>query len=501
MAVHASHMALPYPIKGARYSFYVPYLDADGDPTAPGTPDTEITKDNAAAADATEEVSATSGMDGIALFTITGDEADCSGLSVNAKVATGPKATLGTLYPRNLPSLSTGTLTAGGASGGTLQTILPYDITNCFFKTTGGTGGGGGSGSLNNQARRIATYNTSTGAFTVTPDFETSVSTDTTYAVLLPEGMTPGQVKGDNNYWQGDASKATTMYTAATNSQATWAAMQLLVAHHAVIGATGNDTTHVHLSGLTYADDEINGYILMIEDINPASEIHWRVIRDWDGTSKLATVDTLPFTPEASTDEAALLMVPGIPEANLTQINGVAQTATLDDIEAQTDDIGVAGAGLTALATAAELAKVPKSDGSASWNATALAAIQSEANDALVAYDPPTNAELTTAQTAIIDGVLDGVRVRKNTELASFPFRMVSATDHVTGATGLTVTATRTIDGAAFGACANSVSEISGGWYKITFAAADLNGNTIGVNFAASGADTVGFTFVTQETD
>lgn len=37
------------------------------------------------------------------------------------------------------------------------------------------------------------------------------------------------------------------------------------------------------------------------------------------------------------------------------------------------------------LATAAELAKVPKSDGTASWNATALAAIQSEANDALVA--------------------------------------------------------------------------------------------------------------------
>jgi hypothetical protein len=49
------------------------------------------------------------------------------------------------------------------------------------------------------------------------------------------------------------------------------------------------------------------------------------------------------------------------------------------------------------LATAAELAKVPKSDGTASWNATALAALQSEANDALVAYDPPTKAELDAA--------------------------------------------------------------------------------------------------------
>jgi hypothetical protein len=44
-----------------------------------------------------------------------------------------------------------------------------------------------------------------------------------------------------------------------------------------------------------------------------------------------------------------------------------------------------------------ELAKVPKSDGSASWNATALAAIQGECTDALNAYDPPTKTEMDTA--------------------------------------------------------------------------------------------------------
>lgn len=64
---------------------------------------------------------------------------------------------------------------------------------------------------------------------------------------------------------------------------------------------------------------------------------------------------------------------------------GATLSANLSDIEAQTDDIGAAGAGLTALATAAELAKVPKSDGSVSWNATAAAQLQLEANDALVA--------------------------------------------------------------------------------------------------------------------
>lgn len=70
--------------------------------------------------------------------------------------------------------------------------------------------------------------------------------------------------------------------------------------------------------------------------------------------------------------------------------SGATLAGNLVDIEAQTDDIGAAGAGLTALATAAELAKVPKSDGSASWNATALAAIQAEAVDALQEVIPDT---------------------------------------------------------------------------------------------------------------
>lgn len=42
-----------------------------------------------------------------------------------------------------------------------------------------------------------------------------------------------------------------------------------------------------------------------------------------------------------------------------------------------------------------ELAKVPKSDGSATWNATALAAITTQCTSSLNSYDPPTRSELT----------------------------------------------------------------------------------------------------------
>lgn len=60
---------------------------------------------------------------------------------------------------------------------------------------------------------------------------------------------------------------------------------------------------------------------------------------------------------------------------------GASVSADIAAIEAQTDDIGAAGAGLTAIP----------------WNAAWDAEVQSEVADALAVYDPPTNAELTAA--------------------------------------------------------------------------------------------------------
>jgi hypothetical protein len=194
MANSISHASLPYPIAHARFSVLVPFLDATGVPTDPTTPDTEFSLDAAAFADCAEEVATITGSNGLGHITLTGAETNGSALGLAFKVASGPKPTLMTLYPRNLPILSTGTLAAGSAGGGTLQTPLAYDVTGCFLRTTGGTGGGG-TGGMNNQARRIATYTPSTGAFTVTPNWEVTPSTDTTYDLLCPEGVTVGMVK------------------------------------------------------------------------------------------------------------------------------------------------------------------------------------------------------------------------------------------------------------------------------------------------------------------
>lgn len=85
------------------------------------------------------------------------------------------------------------------------------------------------------------------------------------------------------------------------------------------------------------------------------------------------------------------------------------------------------------------------------------------------------------------DNLPDGVT--KNTALNNFEFLLVDSTDHVTPKTLQTVTATRSIDGAAFGACANAVAEVSSGIYKINLAASDLNGDVITFRFTAAAAD------------
>jgi hypothetical protein len=67
---------------------------------------------------------------------------------------------------------------------------------------------------------------------------------------------------------------------------------------------------------------------------------------------------------------------------------------------------------------ATELAKVPKSDSTVTWNATALASIQTECTDALNAYDPPTKTEMDSAFSTT-NGKIDAVDDYVDTEVAA----------------------------------------------------------------------------------
>ncbi len=88
--------------------------------------------------------------------------------------------------------------------------------------------------------------------------------------------------------------------------------------------------------------------------------------------------------------------------------------------------------------------------------------------------------------------------IKKNTALAAFMFYMALASDNKSPALGLTITSTVALDGAAFGATANSAVEMTGGWYKIDLAAADLNGDTVALEFTGPGANSTLFSIATQ---
>lgn len=101
----------------------------------------------------------------------------------------------------------------------------------------------------------------------------------------------------------------------------------------ATIGSTGNDTTHIHLANLTYGDDEINDYLLLIYD-NSEGEYHARWIADWVNATELATVVTLPFTPQNAVDKYYLM--PMRKPLTAAEVNAEVDTA-LSDYDAPTN--------------------------------------------------------------------------------------------------------------------------------------------------------------------
>lgn len=187
-------------------------------------------------------------------------------------------------------------------------------------------------------------------------------------------------------------------------------------------GAAGTITLDASASA---TDDLYNGLLIQIVSGTGAGQA--RVITDYVGSTKVASIEPNWTTnPDATSvfRVLAFAYVPGLAVTARAQVNTEADTALtdydpptrteltsdtnsiitevnanetkidtidgiVDAILVDTAEIGAAGAGLTA---------VP-------WNAAWDAEVESEATDALNAYDPPTRAELTTDTNSIITEV------------------------------------------------------------------------------------------------
>jgi hypothetical protein len=91
-------------------------------------------------------------------------------------------------------------------------------------------------------------------------------------------------------------------------------------------------------------------------------------------------------------------------------------------------------------------------------------------------------------------------RVIKNAPLNATPFFMALNTDGRTPATGLSVTAQRSLNGGAFAPCTNVPTETGYGWYSINLSAADLNADWVVFRFSANTAAESGLQILPQPT-
>jgi hypothetical protein len=92
---------------------------------------------------------------------------------------------------------------------------------------------------------------------------------------------------------------------------------------------------------------------------------------------------------------------------------------------------------------------------------------------------------------------LNATRYAKNTASQKVYFTLVDSTDHVTRKTGITVTAQRSLDGAAFGSATGTVTEVGSGVYYLSTSTADINADDVVFRFTGTACDPVELHVVT----
>lgn len=185
-------------------------------------------------------------------------------------------------------------------------------------------------------------------------------------------------------------------------------------------------------------------------------------------------------------DSKDLAASAGIVSSNTTQLAG--QTVT-------------AAAGVTFPTSVASPTNITAGTITNLTNAPTAGDFTATMKTSLNASTPSSVTTVTGNVNGSVGSVTGAVAITSNTKrtqaLANYPFLMTDNVNHAP-MTGLTVTATRSLDGVAFAPCVNAVSEISNGWYKISLASTDMNANNVALRFTATGADDRDQTIVTQ---
>lgn len=172
--------ALIQPIYGCKHREYIDLLDSNGALIAPSSPDTELIKDGAAPADATNELTQISS--GHCYIDFTYGEMAYAAVKVIPK-STGALTQPFTLYPRRMPVLRSGTAQAGAAGSITLDASASDKdgaYVGCYVRASNDTPAG-----IQGEVRLITGYTGSTKVAIVAPNWDNTPTGSTTFEVLL----------------------------------------------------------------------------------------------------------------------------------------------------------------------------------------------------------------------------------------------------------------------------------------------------------------------------
>lgn len=428
----AASDARPIPIKNTAFRVVFPILDADGDLVTGATGlDSEVSKDQGTFADCTNEATEIATSSGMYYLDLTSTEMNADCVAVIVKTSTsGAKTTTLVLYPEETGDINVD-VTAFGGTAGTFSGGRPE------VNTTHAAGTAWGSGAITAAAiasNAITSAKIASGAITSTgiaasaigaSQLATGAITNAKFAAgaidaaaIAADAIGASELAADavaeiaDAIWDEATSGHVTAGSyglAASDILADTADMQPklgtpadtdlatdianLSAEHtlqngtlaeisaalgndtiqtATIGTTGNDTTHLHVPDFTYGDDEINDYLMVVRDASTGNR-YARWVADWVNSTKLATVATLPFTPENSTDQVILLAIrrdSGLTAAETRTAVGLAsanldtQLTAIDDyidtevaaIKAKTDLIPASPAATSDIPSAATIA-------------------------------------------------------------------------------------------------------------------------------------------------
>jgi hypothetical protein len=293
--------------------------------------------------------------------------------------------------------------------------------------------------------------------------------------------------------------------------------------------AAGDTTIKITLTGGVATDNYYNGQLVVITGGTGAGQA--RTILNYlaAGTAATPTRDFLVAPDGSSTFIVIGNDIPSILEAGVATAGG-ASTITFDATASTTADIykndhvmitGGTGAGQTRLIGAYSAGRVATvfpnwtvtPDATSIYQVLPAARVDIQGWGGNLVTGDGDWAELQTDMDAILVDTSTTipasiaalqadlpVKLTKNTAFTNFMFKMVDATDGYTAETGIAVTATRSLDGAAFAACANAATEVSNGWYKIDLDAADLNGDMVVLRFTGTGCRATEIFMVTQAT-